>query len=192
MALEAEIAKYGRDEAAADWAWGGHRAPIGCGFRLWMPTVCMAECGRIDTESPMDPSESAQQSNLDLVARVGPLIRDGFAEAAPELFADDFVFHFFNSRLPELAGDHHGYDGLRRLFEDLGDASDTGFHNEPHSLTPYGDELVVAYATNTVGFGGALVDVDAVVVWRVVDGRILEAWDIPAVNTVRLHESDGS
>jgi ketosteroid isomerase-like protein len=123
---------------------------------------------------------------------VGSLIRDGFAEARPDLFADDFVFHFFNSQLPELAGDHHGYDGFRRFFADLGDASETGFHNEPHSLTPYGDELVVAYATNTVGFGGVVLDVDAVVVWRVVDGQIQEAWDIPAVNTVRPHESDGS
>ena len=33
----------------------------------------------------------------------------------------------------------------------------------------------------------ALPDVDAVVVWRVVDGQIREAWDIPAVNTVRPH-----
>ncbi len=63
----------------------------------------------------------------------------------------------------------------------------TGFHNEPHSLTPFGDELVVAYATNTVSFGGAAIDVDAVVVWRVFEGRIHEIWDIPAVNTVRPH-----
>ena len=49
----------------------------------------------------------------------------------------------------------------------LGDESDSGFHNEPHSLTPYGDELVVTYATNTVSFGGTVLDVDAIVVWRV-------------------------
>ena len=44
----------------------------------------------------------------------------------------------------------------------------TGFHNEPHSLYPYGDEFVV---------------------WRIVDGRISETWDIPAINTVRPHRS---
>jgi len=99
------------------------------------------------------------------------------------------VFHFFNPRLPELTGDHHGYDGIRSLFERLGQASDTGFHNEPHSATAYGDELVVASATNTVSFGGTALDVDAVVVWRIVDGRICEVWDIPAINTVRPHQS---
>lgn len=62
---------------------------------------------------------------------------------------------------------------------------DSDFHSEPHSLTPYGDELVVAYATNTISFGDTLIDVD--VIWRVFGGRIHEAWDIPAINTVRPH-----
>jgi hypothetical protein len=133
----------------------------------------------------MNPSQSAQQANLDLVVRAGSLIATGFANPDEDLFADDFVFHFFNPHLPELAGDHHGLDGLSSFFERLREGSDSGFHNEPHSLTPYGDELVVAYATNTVSFGGAVLDVDAIVVWRVFGGRIHEAWDIPAINTVR-------
>jgi hypothetical protein len=129
-----------------------------------------------------------QQANLDLVAQAGTLIRTGFANADDDIFASDFVFHFFNPHLDELHGDHHGYDGFRSFFERLHQSSDTGFHSEPHSLTPYGDELVVASATNTVSFNGALLDVDAVVVWRIVEGRISEAWDIPAINTVRAHE----
>ena len=110
-----------------------------------------------------------------------------FVDPDEELFADDFVFHYVNPRLAELDGDYHDYDGFRSFFEQLHQGSDTGFHNEPHSLTPYGDELVVAYATNTVSFGGTVLDVDAIVVWRVVGGRVREAWDIPAVNTVRPH-----
>jgi ketosteroid isomerase-like protein len=127
----------------------------------------------------------AQQRNLDAVAEVGALIASGFTDGDREVVADDFVFHFFNPRLPHLAGDHEGYEGTRHLFERLEAESDSGFVNQPHSLTPYGDELVVAYATNTVSFGGTELDVDAVVVWRVVDGVVTEAWDIPAVNTVR-------
>ena len=126
---------------------------------------------------------------MELVARVGALIASGFESGADDLFADGFVFHFFNPNLPHLAGDHHGLEGLKRFFERLRGASDDGFHNEPHSLTPYGDELVVAYATNTVSFGGSMLDVDAIVVWRVFGGRIHEAWDIPAINTVRPHRS---
>jgi ketosteroid isomerase-like protein len=135
----------------------------------------------------MNPSRSTQQANLDLVAQVGALIGTGFAHPDEDLFAPDFVFHFVNPQLPDLDGDHHGLDGMRSLFERLQQTSDTGFHNEPHSLTPYGDELVVAYATNTVSFGGTELDVDAIVVWRIVDGRVHEAWDIPAINTVRPH-----
>lgn len=136
----------------------------------------------------MDPTKSAQQANLDLVARVKPLIASGFANPEDDLFADDFVFHFFNPQLPELAGDHHGLDGLSRFFDRLQTGS--GFRNEPHSLTPYGDELVVAYATNTVDFENIELDVDAIVVWRVYGGRIHEAWDIPAINTVRPHQQE--
>ncbi len=142
-----------------------------------------------DTENPVTPFPSAQQANLGLVMRAGTLIQTAFANSDEELFAHDFVFHFVNPQLAELDGDHHGYDGLRSFFERLHQASDTGFHNEPHSLTPYGAELVVAYATNTVSFGGTALDVDAIVVWRIVDGRISEAWDIPAINTVRPQQS---
>ena len=133
----------------------------------------------------MNPSQPAQQTNLDLVARAGSLIAAAFANRDEDLFADDFVFHFFNPHLPKLAGDHHGLDGLASFFEQVRETSDSGFHNEPHSLTPYGEELVVAYATNTISFGGTRLDVDAIVVWRVFGGRIHEAWDIPAINTVR-------
>lgn len=126
-----------------------------------------------------------QQANLDLVARSARAIFPDATEGHDD-FADDFVFHFFNSQLPDLAGDHLGLTGTHAFFGELSKQSETGFHNEPHSLTPFGDELVVAYATNTLGFDGASIDVDAVVVWRVVGGKITEAWDIPAVNTVRL------
>jgi hypothetical protein len=135
----------------------------------------------------MADAQGTQQENMDLVARVGSGIRAGFTEADRDLFAQDVVFHFFNPHLPDLAGDHQGFEGISAFFDRLRETSDTGFHNEPHSLTPFGDELVVAYATNTVGFGGATIDVDAVVVWRVFGGRIHEIWDIPAINTVRPH-----
>ena len=138
----------------------------------------------------MDATTSVQQANMELVAQVGPLIRDGFASGGEHLFADDFVFHFFNPKLPELAGDHHGYDGLRAFFARLREGSDRDFQNEPRSMTPYGDELVVAYAVNTVRFEGTALEFDAVVVWRVLGGRIHEAWDIPAINTVRPHQPE--
>ena len=132
----------------------------------------------------METAQSAQAANMGLVMRVGPVIA-GEDDGGEDLFADDFVFHFVNPHLPDLAGDHHGAEGFRRFFERL--REETGFRNQPHSLTPYGDELVVAYVTNTVEIGDTPLDLDAVVVWRVFGGRIHEAWDIPAVNTMRPH-----
>jgi hypothetical protein len=116
------------------------------------------------------------------VAQVGAFIGTGFADPDEDLFAPDFVFHFFN---PSLPGDHYRLGGMRSLLERLGQSSDTSFRNEPRSLTPYGGELVVAYASTTVSFGGAVLDTDAIVAWRVVGGRLQGAWEIPAVNTVR-------
>ena len=123
--------------------------------------------------------------NIELVKQAGDLIGSGFTERDDHPFADDFVFHFVNPHLPDLAGDYHGFDGIAGLFARLAELSEIGFRNVPHSLTPYGDELLVAFATNTLGFGGTVLDVDAVVVWRVFGGQIHEACDIPAINTVR-------
>ena len=126
-----------------------------------------------------------EQANVDVVARAAPFIFD-LDRYDGDAYADDFLFHFFNPQLPDLAGDYRGLDRVRDLFTELTTRSKPGFQSQPHSLTPFGDELVVAYATHTVGFGDVPMEVDAVVVWRVVDGQLTEAWDIPAVNTVRF------
>lgn len=51
---------------------------------------------------------------------------------------------------------------------------------------PVGDELVVTTSMPMMTLDGHSFEVDAVVVWRVVDNRIAEAWDIPAVHTRRF------
>ena len=104
---------------------------------------------------------------------------------ASDLFAEDFVWHYFNSHLPDLEGDYVGLGGLRAFFEKLGGVTGGTFEVEPISVTPYGDELVVTHVRNRLVVGGAPIEIDAVVVWRIVGGRIAEAWDIPAVHTGR-------
>jgi hypothetical protein len=134
------------------------------------------------TESAAQGSEHA---NLDVVAQAAEVIASGFTSPDVGLFADDFVFHYFNTQLPDLAGDHPGLDGMRSFFEQLQQVSDGTFRVEPVSLTPFGDELVAAHATITLSLAGTNLDLDALLVWRVFDGQVHEAWDIPAVNTVR-------
>ena len=104
---------------------------------------------------------------------------------ASDLFAEDFVWHYFNSHLPDLEGDYVGLGGLQAFFEKLGGVTGGTFEVEPISITPYGDELVVTHVRNRLVVGGAPIEIDAVVVWRIVGGQIAEAWDIPAVNMGR-------
>lgn len=105
-------------------------------------------------------------------------------DASAELFSDDFVWHYFNPNLPDLEGDFSGVEGLKRFFGAL--AVDTGgtFHVEPVSATPIGNEFVVVHVRDTMEHEGSPIALDAVVVWRIVGGKLAEAWDIPAANDV--------
>lgn len=119
------------------------------------------------------------------MVRVGEFFASGFSSPAEGLFADDFVFHYYNSQLPELTGDYEGLEGMLDFFKRIHTESGGTFRTTPVSTTPFGDELVAAFATHTLTIAAADLEVDALVVWRVVDGQIREAWDIPAVNTAR-------
>ena len=105
------------------------------------------------------------------------------AECA-SLFSEDFVWHFFNPKLPEMQGDYVGLAGLQDFFQKLGALTRGTFKSEPQSVAAYGDELAVAHARNTLTVEGRSIETDAIVVWRIVGGIIVEAWDIPSVYTV--------
>lgn len=101
-----------------------------------------------------------------------------------DLFDQGFVWHYFNPQLPELEGDHVGLCGLRTFFEEMGALSGGTFQVEPLSLTTFGDELVVAHTKNRMELQSRPIKIDAITVWRIVEGRITEVWDIPAVHTL--------
>lgn len=125
-----------------------------------------------------------------VAAEAGTLFISGFDGPQRALFADDFVFHYYNTQLPELQGDYHGLDETQGFFERLHETSGGSFTVQPVSLTSFGDELAAAYVTNTLSIGGNTLEVDALVLWRVVNGKAAEAWDIPAVNTVRIQNPE--
>lgn len=102
-----------------------------------------------------------------------------------DLITEDFVMHYHNSQLPELDGDYKGLDGLKNLFQNLGKTTKGTFKVLDGQLIHMGDELVVLHATHIMTVKDSSFEVDAVVVWRVVENRFVEAWDIPAVNTIR-------
>ncbi len=98
--------------------------------------------------------------------------------ASQDLIAEDVVWHYANPNLPDLQGDYVGLDGVRAFFEAIGQKSGGTFEINPMSITPVGDELVVVQSRNTLTFDDRSVAVDVVVVWRFVDGRVVEVWDI--------------
>jgi ketosteroid isomerase-like protein len=107
-------------------------------------------------------------------------------EGAADLFAENIVWHFFNSRLPDVHGDYVGLAGLQAFFEKMGAATDDTFETEPISVIPIGDELVVTHNKNRLTHQGLPVETDVVLVWRIVDGLIAEVWDIPSIHAVKI------
>lgn len=132
------------------------------------------------------PGEDGGPPSVATVYRAASQIESGFTGPDDSVFADDFTFHYFNAQLPELEGDYEGLDGVRGFFERLQTHSGGTFSVQGHSLTPFGDELVAAYATISLTIDEARLELDALLVWRAFGDQVHEAWDIPAVNTVRL------
>lgn len=113
------------------------------------------------------------------VALLKRLDRENLADSV-DVFADDVVFHYFNPRLPMLQGDYVGRSGLKDFFEKIAKRTDGTFKANPISVTPVGDELVVMQNRNTLVLDGQRTEVDVVLVWRIVNGRVTEVWDIPS------------
>ena len=119
-----------------------------------------------------------EHPNLRLFERLD--LRD--LDSAKDVLSEGFVWHYVNPRLPELEGDHVGLPAFGSFFERLHRLTEGTFRVTPVSITPCGDELVVTHTRNSMRLDGQDIEVDAVVVWRVVGGRLVEAWDIPAVH----------
>lgn len=122
--------------------------------------------------------------NVALLERLSERIPHDLANAQ-DLIADDFVWHFFNLELPEVQGDYVGLDGLQTFFAKLAALTKGTFQAAPVAVNVIGDELVVTHVRDQMQLGDQSIELDAVVVWRIVRGRIAEAWDIPAIHTVR-------
>jgi ketosteroid isomerase-like protein len=118
---------------------------------------------------------------VSLVRQIGKAISDGDIGAIEGLLSDDFVWHYLNPQFSDLAGDYHGHAGLTEVFSRLAYVTGGTFKIESISATPAGDELVVTHVRPKVSSDGRQVETDAVVVWRMHDGRIAEVWDVPAV-----------
>ena len=119
--------------------------------------------------------------NIDLGTRIDTT--DMAAQV--DLFHPDVIWHFFNPMAPDLAGAYHGVEGIAEFFQKVGNFSQGTFAIEPRGAWAVGDELVVVQPCNRLTQAGVASEFDVVVVWRLVDGKIAEIWDIPAIHTAR-------
>ena len=120
--------------------------------------------------------------NVALLSRFDPANVAG----ATDVFADDVVWHYFNPLLPDIQGDYVGLTALQEFFGKMAEKTAGTFRVNPISATAAGDELVVVHSKNTMVLEGRQIETDVVVVWRIVDGRITEVWDIPSVHTAHV------
>lgn len=127
-----------------------------------------------------------EHPNVGLLMRFDPADPSG----AFDVFAEDVVWHFFNPLLPDVQGDYVGVDGVRSFLETMRTLTNGTFSVEPVSMTPCGDELVVVQTRNRLTLGDRSIETDVVTVWRMVDGRVTEVWDIPSVHTARETTDD--
>lgn len=107
-------------------------------------------------------------------------------KVSAKVLSEDFVWHYFNTELPEMHGDYVGIDGFADFFKKM--ASNTGdtFKVNVISTIPIGDEMVVTHVKDRMFLNDRHMEIDAVVVWRIVSGKIKEAWDIPAIHSVNI------
>ena len=100
-----------------------------------------------------------------------------------DVFAEDVIWHYYNSRLPDLHGDYVGRAGIATFFEKLRQLAGTDFQINTISVTAAGDELVVVHRKQIMDLEGQHIESDVVVVWRIVNGQIKEVWDMPSIYT---------
>ncbi len=107
-------------------------------------------------------------------------------DASAEVIAADFVWHYYNPELPDLEGDYLGLDGLKEFFKILASRTEGSFEVNPLSITPIGDELIVTHVKDSMVLEGKQMEIDAVVLWCIIEGKIKEAWDIPVIHTAKV------
>ncbi|MBE7384816.1 MAG: nuclear transport factor 2 family protein [Leptolyngbya sp. SIO1E4] len=124
------------------------------------------------------------QINVSLVEQLPALVPDRLEEAR-EHFYDDFVWHYINPELPQIQGDYDGLDGLKTFFMKLGELTHNTFKVRIKQAHAVGHEFVMVHACPSMTIDDYAFETDAVVVWRIVDQRFKEAWDIPGLHSLR-------
>jgi len=127
---------------------------------------------------------SEEHPNIAVIKRFNPA---NVAETV-DVFTEDVIWHYYNPHLPDLHGDYVGRAGIQTFFEKLRLLAGSAFKINTVSITAVGDELVVVHRKQVMNLEDHHIESDVVVVWRIVDGRIAEVWDIPSIHAVHTSQ----
>jgi len=122
--------------------------------------------------------------NLILLQRLEKLLPHHL-EDAQAIIATNFVWHYSNPTLPEITGNYMGLSGLQAFFQKLNLLTQDTFSVKTQQVISVGEDLVVVHISSNMMFSGQSVELDAVIVWQIVGGRITEAWDVPSIFTTK-------
>ncbi len=103
-----------------------------------------------------------------------------------DVFAEDVIWHYYNPRLPDLHGDYVGHAGIQTFFEKLRLLGGSAFKINTVSVNAIGDELLVVHRKQEMTLEDRHIESDVVVVWRIVNERIAEVWDIPSIHAADI------
>lgn len=109
------------------------------------------------------------RSNPELLRSTYEAFAAGDVAAVLAVFSEDIAWHI-SGRNP-LAGDYTGHDEVLGFFQQLGERSNGTFSLDVHDILDNGGETVAVIVTERAQRHDAHLDVEAVHVWRVNDGK---------------------
>src|SRR5687768_2838228 len=115
----------------------------------------------------MGATENAARIRAGYVA-----FNSGDVDGLIDLFAEDIVWHFPGTS--KLAGEHVGRDAVLAMLGEYGAATGGTLRADPIDVMA-SDDHVAGWAHDTASTNGRTLDIDAVVIFTMRDGKVTEA-----------------
>jgi uncharacterized protein len=118
----------------------------------------------------------ADHPNVGRIRDVYAAMAKGDLAALNDMFAEDLVWHDCGRN--QLSGDYHGREAVFQYFAKVMEVTEGSLHLDLHSVLA-DDEHGVALMTISASRGGRSLNVNAVDVMHLRDGKVVEVWAIP-------------
>ena len=142
--------------------------------------VTRRPAGRTKSLSPTGNREGqamAEQPDVGRIRVVCAAMAKGDLAALNDVFAEDLVWH--DCERNQLSGDYRGSEAVFQYFGKVMDVTEGSLHLDLHSVLA-DEEHGVALMTISASRGGRSVEINAVDVMHLRDGKVAEVWAIPA------------